>query len=151
MNEEDFTLAVKSTIDKRGVDIATQLNVSAFVDLDDTANAATKLQGTDNVIVWQFSSLDEDPFDPLYTLMFMVGAKTTTDPSNYTMMQFVSAVKAVFKNQTRIVIHDYSGEVAGLEAGDMFIVQSGVEQQEFDKESGYRFVAVVAKVVRKAV
>lgn len=147
----DFTLALKSTIDKRGVELATALGVANFVDLDDTANAAVKLQSPDDCIVWQFHSLDEDPVDPMYTAIFMIGAKTTTDPSNYTMMDFISQVKASFRTRGRIEIKNYSGAVAGPLLGDMYISQSGVEAQEFDKESGYRFVSVVAKAVRNPV
>ncbi len=150
MNRNEFTLALKSTIDKYGVDLAAALGVSKFVDLDDTTNASVILQGEEDVIVWEFATLDESPIDPLYTAVFSVGAKTTTDASNYDMLQFISTVQDTFKKGSTIQIYDYSGAVAGSDlGGTLTIVQSGVEAQEYDKESGYRFVSVVARVIRE--
>ncbi len=150
MNRNEFTLALKSTIDKKGVDLAAALGVAQFLDMDDTTNASTILQGEEDVIVWQFATLDESPIDPLYTAIFSVGAKTSTDASNYDMLQFISSVQDTFKKGGNIPIYNYSGTVAGTTlGGTMTIVQSGVEAQEYDKESGYRFVSVAARVNRE--
>jgi len=150
MNRDEFTLALKSTIDKYGVDLATALGVTKFLDLDDTANASTLLAGEDDAIVWQMHTLDESPIDPLYVVIFAVGAKTTTDASNYDMLGFISKVQDTFKKGSSIRIFNYSGASPGVALGGiMTIVQSGVEAQEYDKESGYRFVSVVARVSRE--
>jgi len=151
MSREDFTLALKSTIDKMGVDLAGTLGVADFLDLDDVVNASTVLQGETDAIVWLFSTLDENPVDPLYTVIFSVGAKTTSDASNYDMMQFISKVQATFKKKSTFKIYDYSGAAPDATLrGTMTVIQSGVEAQEYDKESGYRFVSIVAQVVREA-
>lgn len=146
--ETEFSIAFKSTIDKVGKDMATALGVVNFLDIEDTANSSRVIASDASAIVWRFHTLDENPRDPLYTGIFQIGAKTTTDPSNYTIMDLVSQVKAFFKQGTSIDIYNYSGAVVGAKLGYMFIVQSAVEGQEFDKESGYRFVSIVVQAAR---
>jgi hypothetical protein len=150
MSRDAFALALKSTIDKTGADLAGALGIAQFLDMDDTANASVILQGEEDVIAWQFSTLDESPVDPLYTAIFSVGAKTTSDASNYDMLQFISKVQSTFRKGSTLNIYNYSGLVADpILRGTMSIVQSGVEAQEYDKQSGYRFVSIIARVVRE--
>ena len=123
--------------------------MSRFVDLDDTVNVADALAGTDDVIVWRFVTLDEDPIDPLYSMVFVIGAKTSLDPSSYDLMSFVSAAKKEFGIGDSLDIYDWSGTSAPTtKLGVIIFTESGVDNQMFDKASGARLVSVAGRVQR---
>ena len=144
----DFVLHVKSTLDKQGKDLADTLGVS-FVDLDDTVNVEEVLTGTSPALVWRFVTMDETPSDPLYSLMFVMGIKTTSDPSNYSLLAMISKVKDLFGKGTWMNIMDYSGvSVPTVVKGSMIFTESGVDQQVMDRESGARMLTVTAKCIR---
>ena len=146
----EFILAVKSTIDREGKQLASDLGIADFVDLDDPLLASKVLTGTSPALVWKFSGLLEDPIDPLYSLSFVIGVKTTSDPANYTMLDFVSRMKEVFRVGVFMEIKDWSKAVElPTIHGSMYFTESGVEQQVSDKESGIRLLAVEAKVARE--
>ena len=66
------------------------------------------------------------------------------------MLTFISKVQDTFKKGSSFQIFNYSGAVVDPSLGGiMTVVQSGVEAQEYDKESGYRFVSVVVRVSRE--
>ncbi len=145
----DFTLAIKSTIDKAGTDLAASLGVAKFVDLDDPVNMAEAMASTDDVIVWRFVTLDEDPIDPLYSIIFAIGAKTSIDPSSYDLLSFVSKTKKTFAVSEGMDIYDWSGAAVPTEKlGVISFIESGVDTQMFDKESGVRMVTVAGRVQR---
>ena len=144
----DFVLHVKSTIDKQGKDLADTLGVG-FVDLDDTVNVESVLTGTSPALVWRFVTMDEAPRDPLYSLTFVIGIKTTSDASNYTLLTMISEVKNLFKKGTWMQVLDYSGiAVPTVNEGSMIFTESGVDQQVMDRESGVRMLTVTAKCVK---
>jgi len=148
----DFVIAVKSTIDKVGKDLSTSLGIPDFVDLDDTVNVADVLSGTKSAVVWRFMNLDEDPIDPLYALSFMIGIKTTSDVSNYSMLNFISTVKSNFSVSGKLKIRDWSGTVVPdmtTDMGYMFFTDSGVDSQVLDRESGVRMLTVEARAARR--
>ena len=91
----DFASAIKSTIDKFGVDLASSYMGTGvpFVDLDDTVNAENVLQSDVSAILWRLLQMDESPADPLWSLAFSIGAKTTSDPGNYELMALIDAIR----------------------------------------------------------
>lgn len=144
----DFILHIKSTLDKLGKDLADSLSIE-FVDLDDTVNVEAALTDDRTVLVWRFVALDEAPQDPLYTLTFVMGIKTTSDPSNYELLTYVSKVKDLFRRGSDISVMDYSGVAIPTESkGSIIFVDSGVDPQVMDRESGARMLTVTAKCVR---
>jgi len=150
MSEATFILEAKSTLDKMTKDLADTLSID-FVDADDTVNAATKLTGETSVLVWRFLNMDEDPQDPMYSLAFAVGVKTTSDPSNYELLGLVSQIKATFKRGTWVDILDYSTvSVPDPTApeGSILFIDTGVDPQVMDRESGVRMLTISAKCLR---
>lgn len=144
----DFELAVKSTIDKKVSDIASAHNLP-FVDLDDAVNTAEVLTSNESCLVWRFINLDEDPADPMYSLTFVVGVKTSADPSNYGLLTLVSAIKETFKTREWMDVMDYSSVVfPTVVKGQIYITSSGVDQQVMDRESGARMLSIEAKCLR---
>lgn len=146
---DDFLLYVKSTIDKFGSDLAAALSVTKKVDLDDIVNTTELLASEDTAIVWEVTTLNDAPVDPLYDLIFSMGVKVTGDPSNYNMMKLLSSVHNLFPQGSNHLIFDYSGDVAGTDQkGDFTVVDVRVDPQQFDRVSGIRLVSIRAKAVR---
>ena len=145
----DFLSALKSTIDKSGVDIATAIGGGIkFVDLDDTVNTADIMAGQDSAIVWTMLSLDDAPIAPLYALHFGIGAKTTLDPGNYNLTELLDAVRAVMEKGKTIPIKDFSpGGDGSTQVGTITFTNISVDPQLFDKASGIRLISVAARVV----
>jgi hypothetical protein len=145
----DFYSNVKSTIDKYGVDIAQAYgNGVAFLDLDDTVNAAEIMSGKVSAIVWTLLRMDEAPRAPLYALHFGIGAKTTLDAGNYNMSALLDAVGGIMAKGETLQIRDYSPGGDGVTPqGTISITDVSVDPQLFDKESGIRLISVTAMVV----
>lgn len=145
----DFLSYVKSTIDKKGVDIASAVGGDIkFIDLDDTVNSAALMAGEDSAIVWTMLSLDDAPIPPLYSLHFGIGAKTTLDPGNYNLTTLLGAVAGVMEKGKTIPIMDYSPGGDGVTPrGTMTFTDVSVDPQLFDKASGLRLISVTAGVV----
>lgn len=149
MSEAEFVVAVKSTIDKIGKDLATSLGIAHYVDLDDTVNVSGILTGNDTAVVCRFLSIDEAPLDPMYRAMFMVGIKTTNDAANYILLDFMSKVKQTFRIGTDLSVMNWSTAIAPTQRlGSLLITESGVDDQVMDRESGVRFLVLSAAVVR---
>lgn len=150
MSESTFVLETKSTLDKIAKDLSVTMGID-YVDVDDTVNAAAKLTGVGSVLVWRFMSMEEDPMDPMYSLLFAVGVKTTSDPSNYDLLGFVSQIKATFKKGTWLDVLDYSTASVPdplTPEGSILFTDSGVDPQVMDRESGVRMLTVSAKCQR---
>jgi hypothetical protein len=141
----DFYLAVKSTIDRIAVDLATALSIG-FVELDDTVNVERLLSSPADLVVYQMVGMDEAPKAPLYMVTFSIGAKTTTDPANYDLAEIVSAVKAVVNKGASFQVKDYSSGTAPPTevVGSLLITSTGVDPQMFDGASGIRMLSVRA-------
>lgn len=145
----DLTLAVKSTIDKIGNDLAATLSIPHFIDLDDVERSSNILAGTDSAVVWKLMFLDEEPRDPMYNLSFMIGVKTSEDPASYDLLGFISAVKETFPIGDSIPIMDWSTNVTPtVKLGSAYITVSGVEPQVTERASGVRLLSMEARVLR---
>lgn len=145
-----FFQSVKSTIDKLGVDLAKGFDPDLkFVDLDDTALNHEILTKGEDSIVWELATLEQDPIDPLYTIIFGVGARTMDDPSRYSMARILGEVSVIFTKGSSIDIFDFSTDGDGVtKQGFMVITDVMVDPQMFDREAGIRLVMVTAKAVR---
>lgn len=144
-----FELYLKSTLDRLAFEIAQELEVEDMADLDDTVNLASILSNDRPAIVWQLTTLDPAPRDPLYMVQFGIGAKTTSDPSNYKMMRLVSAMQHRFDIGTPITIRDYSGILPPSEVqGHLLVTNLSLAPQEFDNESGIRLYTVMGRAMR---
>lgn len=151
----DFLRALKFTLgyECRKLAIAEDLvdtnGDAQVVELDDTVNVDKVLASEEPSLVWKLHNFDEDPRDPLYMLNFLVGAKTTSDPSNYQMLEFISSVTEVFAVSSSFAVMDWSSDVAPTQKlGSVIVTASGVDRQLRDQASGARLVAVEARVVR---
>lgn len=147
----DFYTYVKTAIDTIGVQIALAADPQIpqnlkYINLDATSGVEEVLKSADPAIVWQLASLRENPRRPLWTLVFLMGAKTTEDMSNQLMSLLISQVQKVLPAGQRIpILWDHgSGPV---DEGTIIIQSSGVDEQEFDNQNGIRFLPVTAGVI----
>jgi len=150
---QDFMLALKSTLDKAGRDIATKIGIKTFVDLDDTVNAAEALQSNKPMVMWRLLTLDDAPRDPLYQAQFVMGVSTFQDASNYTLLGFTGAVKETFQVGDALDIYDWSKAAAPAPAdkrGYMLFTANGIDPQAQEAETGYRLMSIEARVARTA-
>lgn len=144
----DFTLPVKSTLDKLAHDLAQTGGLEA-VDLDDSA-ASNALFGSENpAVVWSLLSLVERPRDPLYTVSFEIGAKTSLDPSHYQSLNIVDEIRSAFYVGMTIAVYDYSTPTPPTEqVGYMIVTGAGTRPAQHEKDTGLRMVSVSARAVR---
>jgi len=152
MSSHNFVIEVKSTLDKVVHDLALSLDNGtgiAVYDMDDAVNVDDILTSSEPAVLWRFLNLDEAPTDPLYMVEIVVGVKTTSDPSNYELLSYISAIKGVFKVGGNVDVYDYSKEVQSTDkTGYLLYTQSGIEPQGMDRASGLRMLAVTAAAVR---
>lgn len=149
MSEELFPLAVKSTIDKLGFDLAqAEIPPVKFIDLDNAVNTTALLSSQDNALVGELSILEPRPRDPMYQVSFSIGARTVNDPANYDIMTLVGKLKAKFAVNAVLEIRDYSGAAAGPIVGRLTVSQDTIMPQQYDKVSGIRLIAVRAMALR---
>ena len=145
----DFLLALKSTIDKVGHDLAQTLGPYEFIDIDDTVNVSEKLSGDDPALLWSLSRFVEAPRDPLYSLVFEVGVKTVADPARYQQMDILGEVSGIFYTNRNIDVVDYSKAPLNTSVlGYLFITRSSVNNQQFDNQAGVRLVSIEAVAQR---
>lgn len=147
MSSPSLVIAAKATIDRAGSDLAVSLGIADFVDMDDTVNVARVLTGSEPTLLWRFLTMDEAPSDPMYHLMFLIGIKTTSDPANYMLLEFISGVKATFSVGSSLDIYNWSAAVHDVKLGNMLFTNSGVDAQVMDRESGVRMLTVEAMVL----
>jgi hypothetical protein len=146
---EEFLLAVKSTLDKKGSTLAlAQATATKFVDLDDSTAVEEVMSSTDDAIIWELSGFDEVPADPLYHLAFNIGARTSNDAANYGILSLVGKVKEVFPLGSKVEIRNYAEDVESPVLGVMFITFVAVNPQLYDRTSGIRMVTVTARAQR---
>ncbi|RLA43137.1 MAG: hypothetical protein DRR06_12870, partial [Gammaproteobacteria bacterium] len=90
MSEQNFPVALKSTVDKIGYDLAQAESPAVeFVDLDNVVNTTALLKTDDTALIWSMGLLVPTPRDPLYSVSFHIGARTVNDPANYDIMLLV--------------------------------------------------------------
>lgn len=142
----DFVSSFKSTIDKLGFDVATNLSLQ-FIDLDDLAKADSLFHGTRDALVWEFLGFSPAPTEPLYDFGFKIGARTVNDAANYGILKIIDDIREVFPVNVRHPIRNYVGEVAGPEVGYMIVSDIRVDPQMYDKQSGIRMILVTGKCV----
>lgn len=145
----EFISRVKSTIDKAGVGIAQNYGQGVeFVDLNDMVNTQKMLATEAPAIVWEMLTLYDR--DPLYTLQFGIGAKTTADPGNYGLTDLLDAVHTEINKGDSLDIRDWTpgGDNGALKHGYMFFTDVSVDPQLYDKQSGIRLISVTAQAVR---
>lgn len=149
MLEQDFLMALKSTIDKLGVDLAAAQSPSLkFIDLDNTVKMQEMFDSEDDALVWEMQTLADTPADPLYTATFNIGARTVNDPANYDILSLAGKVKAIFKLGQKIDIYDYTGAVASAKGGTLIPTEVSVMVQQYERVSGIRMLTIVAKAQR---
>jgi len=148
-DRSDFLVAIKSTLDKQGAEIASAIGVKKYVDLDDQVNTTKALTGPDDVVMWRLLTVDDDPVDPLYRATFVMGIKTSSDPSNYRLLKFSGEVGDRFPVGGSLFVRDWSNRVAPTqEAGRLFFVSSGVDTQSMEVDAGFRLLPVTAMAQR---
>lgn len=149
MSEQNFPVALKSTVDKIGYDLAQAESPAVeFVDLDNVVNTTALLKTDDTALIWSMGLLVPTPRDPLYSVSFHIGARTVNDPANYDIMLLVGKLKEVFNVDSFVDIHDYTGVSVGPKLGVLRISRVAVMPQEFDKVSGIRMISLEAKAQR---
>jgi len=149
MLEEDFLKALKSTVDKLGIDLGNEQSPPVgFVDLDNTVKAQAMFDSDDDYLVWELLTLDDNPGDPLYTATFNIGARTVNDPYNYDILTLAGKIKKIFSIGASIDIYDYSGLTAGAKGGSMMPISVAVMAQQYERVSGVRMVTIIAKAQR---
>ena len=149
MSQESFPVALKSTIDKLGSDLAAaEVPAVKFIDLDNVVNTANLLGSDDTALVWSMAVLAPTPSDPLYACSFQIGARTVNDPANYDIMLLVGKLSEVLQEGQLVDIHDYTGAVAGPRIGVLIITKVTVLPQEYDKVSGIRMIALEGRAQR---
>lgn len=149
MLEQDFLVALKSTIDKLGWDLAqAQAPALSFVDLDNTVKMQALFDSDEDALVWEMQTLADSPADPLYTAVFNIGARTVNDPANYDILSLAGKIKAVFKLGLKLDVYDYSGSVASPKGGFFVPTDVAVMPQQYERVSGVRMITIQAKAQR---
>lgn len=144
----DFYLVVKSSIDKLAIDAATALGVIA-VELDDTTNVEEALASEDDLLLFQFVDMQPEPLDPLYSLQFEIGVKTTKDSSNYDLARLLSGLQDDVTIDDTFYLRDFSTVTPPtVDEGYLYITGVQTDPQAFDGASGIRMQRVFARAVR---
>lgn len=149
MSFETFLLAVKSTIDKVGVDMAAaQPGTPKFVDLDDATATEEAMSKPDPVFIWEMSDFQEAPKDPLYRATFSVGVRAMNDPANYGLLKMTGIIGGVFRPGTFIEVKDCSDTLVSASQGRILISKAYVNAQGFDRAAGVRMISIDTMVQR---
>lgn len=148
MSYSTFTVAIKSTLDYEAKKLADSKGLP-FVDLAAASFESSVLESDQPAVCWDFASLQVDPFDPMYTVMFDIGVMTFLDPAQYVSLDIVSMFLDAFQVGRNFQIFDYSGdEMPTMATGSMHVIASAITPQQADRATGLRFVSVTAKVLR---
>lgn len=151
-------LAFKSTLDYQVSQLATRLSAALpaqnpvfYFDLDDSSTERQVQAGAEHALVYQYTHLAEDPTHPLYSVVFLVGAKTTSDEGNYDMTSLLTEVRSLFRLGMDCPLYDYSeieeGQQPGLQEGVLIVQSVDTGPQMFEKQSGIRLLQVTGKVI----
>jgi len=147
MSQDNFLLAVKSTLEKRVKAFADSSSL-LYVDLDDKTQTETVLGTNQPALVLLMGNFDTDPIDPLYAGSFHVGARAVDDPSNYALLGNTGKVAELFPIGGRIEVFDESDVIQGAFVGVLVPGEQGVDIQTYDLLSEFRLVAIPFKAQR---
>lgn len=143
-----FPLYVKSTLDFMASGLAADYDLGYF-DLDGMAHVSDVMQSDEPALCWSIGSFVPDPVDPLYSLVFDIGGKTSKDPAQFVSMDIVSLVRTVFREHVGIPVMNYTAGIPPVtRLGEIFIINAGVMPAQNDRTAGLRLVNVLAKVQR---
>ena len=143
----DFPRAVKSTISFVCQQVAEELGAER-VDLDDLVNVDEVLTSQKSAVLHEMLTMDPVP-DPMWMASFSVGAKTSSDPSSYRLIEFFTRVCERFQPRTQIDIYDYSGiELPTQKLGYMVITENAGGAQQQTERSGIRLITVQMRGLR---
>lgn len=148
-----FKLALKSTLDKHIMALVQELRTEypdlEYADLDGAETVADFFESPKPGLAWSLVTLAEDPCDPLYSLSFECGGRTSNDPAQYMSMALVERITDLFPVKSGLTIMDYStADVPTEQLGDIYITSAVVAPAQFDHVAGLRLVRVEAQVVR---
>lgn len=151
----DFPLMLKSTVDKLVNDkcaaLLARFPTLQWAEVDDMAHTDEVFKSDEPALLWQFGALTPRPRAPMYDFEFAVGAKTTQDPGNYTLITLLSEIREVFAQGMDVQIYDYTlvatDPVSLVKRGYLMVASNEIESQKFDKQSGIRYAVVQGKVV----
>lgn len=147
MSYATFSVSLKSTIDYLAKQLADSKGLP-FFDIA-TSEFNSDIVETDKpAICWDFDSIDEAPFDPMWACAFSIGAMTMLDPSQYISLELVGAISELFKVGESFDIKNYSGDVASDSLGRFTVVSSGLAPAQQDHATNVRFVSVQVMAVR---
>lgn len=152
---DDFPFQLKSTVDKLVADKVAALLPTyptlSWAEVDDMAQTDAVFKSENPALIWQFGGLYPRPRAPMYDFEFLVGAKTTQDPGNYSLIRLLSAIREVFKPGASFIVHDYTLAVGApadpVEYGFLMVGSNEIEPQKFDRQSGIRYATVAGKAV----
>ena len=145
---QDISLALKSTIDKMLLELATSKGYG-FFDLDGIYQDTGSINTLSPAIAWSFQVWAESPRDPLWEMSFEAGARTSEDLSQYDSMRIAGEVISLFTAGTDFEIFDYSLEVEGTTPlGRLWVTNSMVVPVVFSDSSTLRMGNIQAKVLR---
>ena len=152
MSQQNILMAFKSTLDKIVGDKAVELSVGGttvrFFDADDQDMIKEIQSGADQALIYQYAHLREDPSAPLYEVQFYVGAKTSSDPGNYTLTHLLTHVGGLFERGSIHDLADWSQADAPTEAsGVMHIMDCSATGQSFENQANIRLYIIRAKVI----
>lgn len=143
-----FPLYVKSTLDAVASALASEYEL-AYFDLDGLAFVSDVMQSDEPALCWSIGSFVPDPVDPLYSLVFDIGGKTSKDPAQFVSMDIVSLIRTVFREHVGIPVMNYTKDIVPVtRLGEIFILNAGVMPSQNDRTAGIRLVNVLAKVQR---
>jgi hypothetical protein len=149
--QKTFLLQLKSTIDKMGVDIAAQLEMTQFLDVDDREDYVSKIiEGKEDALIWRIISFDPHNHDKLYKLLFIVGVSIHADTNNTKALQSAGVIADIFKKGCSYDINDYAVAL-GMptpKVGTISILTNGVDESINTGIQGFKFVTVRAMVAQ---
>lgn len=145
-----FISAVKSTLDYQLGRFA-QSAGKPYFDIDQAEWTTQALEDINEGLLFSLASMQEDPRDPLWSVLFSVGVRLRGDLAQYETLR-LSAIQTFPMHQT-IPVYDYGVATApdpAIDAplGFLLPVESRLEPISFDRVSGVRPVQFHAKAWR---
>jgi hypothetical protein len=148
-----FEVALKSTLDKAILDLAT-LHGLDYIDLDGAELNSERLLQAKNAIAWSQVHFSPHPGNnPFYNFTFDVGAVTPkdTDASQFKSMEIVGELLTLFHPLALFEVYDwYTGDTGptGARRGDFSVVRSSVASLAVNGVEGFRAVTIETMGVR---
>ena len=144
-----FLLKLKSTIDMLGVDIASKLEMTEFLDIDDRESYTSKvIESKNDSVVWRIINYDPLDHSNLFKLLFIVGVSVHADTNNSKALQSAGVIGNAFKKGCTLPVYDYTVAPSAslVKVGFMSIVSNGVDESIQTDIAGFRWLTVKAIV-----